>query len=640
MRRNRSSRGVVEPVKFFDRRSVLLLITAAAAGLVLQGCTFGPAEQSTIIPGSLVRVEVGQSLFSLNDRTSYGDSPANTQILQATSSSFFRYGADSLLEPDQSFGTATVLSNDPLTVRYTLSADAKWSDGVPVDAADLLLAWAANSGALNTKDFDDSDYVDPETGQYSKPFPDSIVYFDGATSEGLQFVTRTPEISDDFKSLTLVWDQYFVDWPLTLEVGLPAHVVSRLAFGSAPGDQDSPSQDEKSKSDDEAVAAKEKLVAAIQDRQQAELSAIANVWNYAFNLGQEPIDPSILISNGPYVISSFEANEAVELRANSSYTGSRKPRFETVRIQFEPDPLLQVQALQSGQADVITPRLDAEVASLLKSGTGFGVIESDTGSYEHLDLRITGSRSGSMSDPTIRRAFLLTIPRAEIQQELVVTTLNKLELRSSMVFFPGQPGYSDALEANGSRDFLTPDIEQAKALLASIGQPNPTVCILYDPANPRRKEEFRLIAAGAALAGFSVADCSSTDWFSLVDAPGSSDASIFSWQVRNTSFAGLQSIYVTGGISNFNGYSDPDVDGLLAKLSVTDDEKSKLELEVQLDKKLFGDAYGLPLYQFRQVVGFSQEVTGIQPALLAAGILWNLEEWAPRQETASPGPVK
>lgn len=627
-------------MKLLGRRSVLLLITAAVAGLVLQGCTFGPAEQSTIIPGSLVRVEVGQSLFSLNDRTSYGDSPANTQILQATSSSFFHYGADSQLEPDQSFGTATVLSNDPLTVRYTLSADAKWSDGVPVDAADLLLAWAANSGALNTKDFDDSDYVDPETGQYSKPFPDSIVYFDGATSEGLQFVTRIPEISDDFKSLTLVWDQYFVDWPLTLEVGLPAHVVSRLAFGSAPGDQDSSSKDGKSKSDDEVVAAKEKLVAAIQNRQQAGLSAIANVWNSAFNLGQEPIDPSILISNGPYVISSFEANEAVELRANASYTGSRKPRFETVRIQFEPDPLLQVQALQSGQVDVITPRLDAEVASLLKSGTGFGVIESDTGSYEHLDLRFTGSRSGSMSDPTIRRAFLLTIPRAEIQQELVATTLDKLELRSSMVFFPGQPGYSDALEANGSRAFLTPDIEQARALLASVGQPNPTVCILYDPANPRRKEEFRLIAAGAALAGFSVTDCSTTDWFSLVDAPGSSDASIFSWQVRNTSFAGLQSIYVTGGISNFNGYSDPGVDGLLAKLSVTDDEKSKLELEVQLDQKLFSDAYGLPLYQFRQVVSFSEEVTGIQPTPLAAGIFWNLEEWAPRQETASPSPVK
>ncbi len=608
--------------------------------MLLQGCTFGPSEHSTIIPGSLVRVEVGQSLFSLNDRTSYGDSPANTQILQATSSSFFRYGADSKLIPDQSFGTATVLSNDPLTVRYTLSADAKWSDGVPVDAADLLLAWAANSGVLNTKDFDDSEYVDPETGQYSKPFPDSIVYFDGATSEGLQFVTRTPEISEDFKSLTLVWDQYFVDWPLTLEVGLPAHVVSRLAFGPEPAGQDATSNEGESNSNDAATAAKKELVAAIQDRQQAGLSAIANVWNSGFNLGQEPIDPSILISNGPYSISSFQANEAVELKANSSYTGSRKPRFETVRIQFEPDPLLQVQALQSGQAEVITPRLDAEVASLLESRSDYGVIESDTGSFEHLDLRITGSRSGSMGDSTIRKAFLLTIPRAEIQKELVVSTLSKLELRSSIVFFPGQPGYQDAVEANGAEEFLSPDIEQAKALLASIGQLNPTVCILYDPANPRRKEEFRLIAAAAAQAGFSVTDCSTPDWFSLVDAPGSSDASIFSWQVRNTSFAGLQSIYVTGGISNFNGYSDPEVDSLLAKLSVADEEAARLELEIELDQKLYSDAYGLPLYQFRQVVGYDEKVTGIRPTPLAAGILWNLEEWAPRQETASPSPVK
>src|SRR5690606_4762831 len=128
---------------------------------------------------------------------------ANSQVLQATSSRFVAYDADSELVPDTSFGTFRLLSNDPLTVRYTIADGVTWSDGVPVDAADLLLAWAANSGALNTPDFDDSSYIDEETGRYGSPFPPDVVHFDGATSEGLQYVTELPQLSDDGRSLTL-----------------------------------------------------------------------------------------------------------------------------------------------------------------------------------------------------------------------------------------------------------------------------------------------------------------------------------------------------------------------------------------------------------------------------------------------------
>ncbi len=34
-------------------------------------------------------------------------------------------------------------SKSPLTVTYTINAAAKWSDGVPVTADDMLLQWIA-----------------------------------------------------------------------------------------------------------------------------------------------------------------------------------------------------------------------------------------------------------------------------------------------------------------------------------------------------------------------------------------------------------------------------------------------------------------------------------------------------------------
>ena len=47
------------------------------------------------------------------------------------------------------------------------------------NGADLLLAWAANSGRLNTEGFNPARYVDAETGFFTA-FPDDGVYFDRA----------------------------------------------------------------------------------------------------------------------------------------------------------------------------------------------------------------------------------------------------------------------------------------------------------------------------------------------------------------------------------------------------------------------------------------------------------------------------
>src|SRR5690606_41204066 len=85
--------------------------------------------------------------------------------------------ADYALVRGTSCGTAEVTERDPLTVRYTIADDVVWSDGVPVPPADLLLAWAANSGSLDTPDLDVDAYIDPETGRLGA-LPDDVVSFD------------------------------------------------------------------------------------------------------------------------------------------------------------------------------------------------------------------------------------------------------------------------------------------------------------------------------------------------------------------------------------------------------------------------------------------------------------------------------
>lgn len=574
---------------------------------------------------------MSQPFFSLNDRTSFGNSPANSAVLQAVDSSFNRYDAASELVTDTSFGQYQLLSNDPLTVKYTIADGVTWSDGVPVDAADLLLAWVANSGARNSKGVSDSAYRDPETGRYSTPFPGDVVHFDGSLSEGLQYATRTPVIGDGGRSITVTWDRYVVDWALTLQVGLPAHVVAARALGlplakdSGAGSADPPETDRLH----DALEAKSQLIDAIVHDDTARLSAIANTWNSGFDLDAMPGDPSLLLSNGPYLISGFAPGESVTLSANPRYHGAHAPVIETIVIRFLADPLDQVTALRDGTADVIVPRAGVEVAPALDAVPAATVLKGIGGTVEHLDLQFAKARHSTFEDSRVREAFLRVVPVQEIMDAVVGNALGANAARSSFVFLPGSAGYSAAVAANGSDEFSTPDVVGAKKLLEDAKVSSPAVCILFDPANPKRVEEYNLIRVSASRAGFVVSNCSSPDWFNLLGTPGAYDASIFAWSSTNQSVAGLQSIFGTGGRGNFNGFSDPEVDTLLAQLSVTPDADQQRGIRTRLDSELYSSAYGIPLYQDPELVAHNSSVSGIVIAPLAPGILWNVWEWAP-----------
>ena len=131
------------------RRAAGAAAVLAVSALGLAACS----STSLVVGGSTVRVASAQPVTSLNDQTAYGNTTANRSIVAATNAGFNYYDDTSLLVRDESFGHYEIVSRDPFAVRYTLANGVTWSDGVLVDAADLLLAWAANSGKLNTEGF-------------------------------------------------------------------------------------------------------------------------------------------------------------------------------------------------------------------------------------------------------------------------------------------------------------------------------------------------------------------------------------------------------------------------------------------------------------------------------------------------------
>ncbi|CAN5493234.1 ABC transporter family substrate-binding protein [soil metagenome] len=585
---------------------VAALAILVLVGVALSGCT------GTVAQGSTVRVAVSQPFSSYNAKTSFGNVAANSSIVAATNSQFNFYDNRPALQKDESFGTYQVVSRDPFRVKYTIRDGVKWSDGTAVDGADLLLSWAANSGSLNTPGFDGYSYTDAETGRYTQAFPAGVVHFDGFSGNGLQLVTKTPSIGADGRSLTLTYDRPFVDWELVFGVGLPAHVVAEKSLGIT-----------------DARKAKAALVTAIQKDDTEKLAKIARFWDTGFDFTTMPKDRSLVVGTGPYTLTGLTATGAT-LTANPEYNGDHRPKFERVELTVITDPLAAVSALRAGRIDVIAPQPSADVAKALLSVDNATVLSGSDGPYEHLDLQFGHSRSGTFDNPIVRRAFLQAVPRQKILDDLIVPLQEEARLRSSQVFLPGERGYGTSVRKNGSGAYAAVDIEGAKALLAQAGVANPQVCILFDPSNPRRVAEFAAIKDSTARAGFTVTDCSSTDWRQLLGTDGAYDASLYALRPSSLAVSAVSAAFRSDSqVGNDNFYANPKVDALIDSLDSTFDREQQLVILQKIDALVWADAYGVPLYQFPAVTAFNDKVRGVAPSPLSPNLLWNVWDWSP-----------
>lgn len=595
-------------------KRVVTASVAAALAVTLAGCT-----APTVVEGSEVAVAVSQPFTSLNPATSYGrTSTTNADVAWLTGAAFASYDDSYGLLEDTSFGTAEIVAEDPLTVRYEVARDARWSDGTPVDAADLLLAWVANSGALNTPDFDDAPYVDPDTGRYTDAFPDDVVYFDGAIGTGLEEATQTPQVGDD-RTLFVHFDTYVPTWRTVLAPGIPAHVLQTRATGDDYED---------------AAAAKDAFIAAVTDQDAETLGSLARTWNDAWNLDevagdQTPEDGALLLSAGPYAITAIDET-GVTLAANPEYRGSRRPTIETIRVRFVPDALEAVRLLEAGELDIVSPEPTEEIAEALLAVDGLSVTVGTEGRFEHLDLQFADGRTGVFTDERVRRAFLHVVPRQQILDEQVAPVQPDAVLLDSFLLRPGADGYADAVADNGSADYATTDVDAAEDLLAEAGVTGATVCVLYDPSSERRREEFAALQQSAARAGFSVTDCSSPDWRGLLGVAGAYDAALFAWDTTRLGPGSAGAIYRSdSALANFNRFADPDVDALVDELVRATDSAEITRLSTEIDAKLWSAGYGTPLYSYPTLTAVREDIRNVTRSPLARGVFWNAWEWAP-----------
>lgn len=583
---------------------------AAVAVLALSACastSSTPSSSSSAAGakqgGSATVVEVN-AFNSFNSNTAKGNVDINSKIAYATHSGFNYIDNNLNVVKNEKFGKYEKISDDPLTVKYTINDGVKWSDGAPVDANDLILQWATQSGHYDDAKLDADGNIVAGTTYFQ---------FAGDTS-GLG-LTDFPEIGDNGKSVTLKYSKPFADWEIAFGaplVDVPAHVIAQkaglkdaaaltaLLKGMPKGNPDAP-------------------VAVNPD-----LKKVADVWNTGFDTKTMPTDTSLFLSDGPYVVKSIVPDQSMTLTRNKDYNWGPMPSLDEITIRYIGDASAQIQALKNGEADIIAPQASADTVSQLKALSSQGV-SMDQGaqlSYDHLDLNY----SGPLKDKNVREAFMKTVPRTDIVNKIIQPLDPNAKPLDSQLFVPAQAKYADSAKGNGSSDYQAVDIDGAKKLLNGA---TPEIKIMYNKDNPNRLDAFTLISQSATKAGFKIVDggLGKSDWSKAL-GNGTYDATIFGWINSGVGVSGVPQIFKTGAASNFNKFSSPDADKLMDQLIVTTDKAKQADLEVQIDKLIWDSAYGLPLFQSVGVDAYSDRITGVKYMPNQTGVWWNFWEWA------------
>ncbi|HEY0186545.1 MAG TPA: ABC transporter family substrate-binding protein [Cellulomonas sp.] len=581
---------------------------------MLTACS-SPAEESEINDTTSVNVGWNEPFRSTNNLTANGNATTNANIIYLTTSFFNYYDGDLNLAKNEDFGSYEVLSEDPLTVKYTVNEGVTWSDGEAVDAADMILFWGAQNDMFDTVAADEVETDDDGNAIVG----DGQVYFD-SSSPAMNDITTFPEISDDGQSVTFVYDTPRSDWEVAMNQPSPvaAHVVGKLALGI-----------------DDPTEAKQAVEDAFKNNDATALAKIADVWTNSFNFTSLPDDPELYLSYGPYVISDYVENQYLTLTRNDSYDWGPEPSVDTITIRYTEDPLASVTALQNGEVDLIAPQSSVDVLATLDGVDGVSYTTAPEGTYEHVDLTFD---NGGPFDPAtyggdtekarlVREAFLKTIPRQEIIDKLIEPLQSDATTRDSFLYVPGSSGYDDVVANNGSDAWSDVDIEGAKALLAEAGVTGTIdVRFLYGKSNVRRANEYQLIAASAAEAGFNVIDSGDDNWGSILGS-GTYDASLFGWQSTNTFVSNSEATFITGGQNNYGGYSNTEVDDLFAQVATNTDADTEVQLATQIETILNQDAFGVTLFQFPGVVAHRDVLQGVSTIALSPTIFWNYWEW-------------
>jgi peptide/nickel transport system substrate-binding protein len=608
----------------FTRSAKFALAAAASAALAVSLLT--PAQAAT---RSTIVIHDTNSLTSFNSGQPDTNLTINGKVGNLTGIGFYYINDQKNVVRNTTFGNFKIIKNNATDFRisYTVNKGLVWSDGTPINAEDLFMSHVLSSNTYSKA----AGLGDPD-GDATPAF-DSNGY-GGTYSDN---IVGEPTISADKMTLTLQFKQKIANWDLYGPGPSPVHTLVLLAEGK---------KGLQSVKDNEA--ARDRFVAAYKSKNTAVLKAMGKVWSEAYDVTEvnSSTNPLLWVGNGGFTVDSAVSKSSVTLKVNPKYNSGPKltGTIDTVIFKFIADGTAAAQALANGELDVYSGQPTADAVAALKKLSNVNLIGGINACYEHWDTRVGNApgqpdynglfkgHGGKGAD--LRRAFLLSIPREEINEKLIKPINPNAPILGSTFIAPGFDGY-DRLVANngsgfynGSQDALNAKASRLlKKHYPSASPSNPVkVTVLVPGNNARRAAQFALAKANALKVGFDLVGDVQASWSPKIQL-STYDAQFFAYCPSAVTQAGSNANFQVGGGNNRNGINLPQLDAILNKLQLPMDNRTFISTIIQAERIIFAEGLTSGVFLHPAVTAVNKNLKGIKPSPLSDDVVWNWWEW-------------
>ncbi len=335
----------------------------------------------------------------------------------------------------------------------------------------------------------------------------------------------------------------------------------------------------------------------------------------------------LLVTGGPFQLAAHDPQQTIILGRDPNWWGAPRPYLQRLVFRVLPETASQLSQLLAGRVDLVQQVSPGE-ADRIASSPGLKLVE-----FPSRLLGFVGwnNRRALFAQPAVRRALTLAINR-----KAVVDTAYRGHARLA-----NGPVLSTMWACDRDLPELGYDPGLAARLLEHEGWVNPgdggplrrggkrfAFDLLYPAGNTIRQQMAVLIQSDLARVGVE-AHPVAAEFTSLVARAdsGDFDAVIWVWEEPTKIDLGGEWGTRTGGRggNNLFGYSNPEVDRLIAASREAPDFETARPLLVRIQDLIVTDQPVTFLYEANQLVGVTRKLEGAN--INAAGIFFNVDEW-------------
>jgi peptide/nickel transport system substrate-binding protein len=475
-----------------------------------------------------------------------------------------------------------VTNKDPMQVIWKIRKEAVWSDGEPVSCKDFHLQWlAATSKATKTSD----------DGQQVRLWDASPTGYD-------QINKHT--CADGNKTVVTDFSTPYADYRALYNFMVPAHILER----------------ETGISD----------ITKLTDTDAVNMAKAAEF----FNTRWTGFDAAKALSAGPYKIESANQEEVVLVRNDKWWAAKGGPSKVTLRVNT--DAKSASQQLQNKEVDIIATQADGAVAQQLRGDRSIRTFAAAGQTYEHIDFRMD---LPLFTDKAVREAVAACVNRQDLVDKLVRDIDPNAEPLGNMMFMPNETGYEDHYADTGKGD-----VEAAKKILTGAGytlgddgvfaKGDQRVSFrLGHRIIERRAQTVRLIQSHCAPAGIKIIDDQAQNFNDVRLKISDFDMALFAWvgtAVKSSAYANYASADA-GGSSNYNKYSNRQLDRLYAEANAELDFDKRIRMLNEVDRLMRADLHSLPLFVLSDFAASDADISPISYVGAFGGVTWNMFAW-------------